>query len=203
MKVRFALLAGAAAALAVAGGSASAKTPVRAGAAANACTASLAIEGPFTGPVAQLGLEQLHFAQLAVANENKALKMHVSLAQDDTQLDTVACDDQDAVDHRFECGRGRSARRAVKRWRRSDRCSGAPGWRSSRARRRCRRWLPVPTRRSSAPCRMTTSRAHRTRITSSNTCTLLLRAARRRRRGLLAGSRQSDDADPAEGGHQG
>ena len=86
MKVRFALLAGAAAALAVAGGSASAKTPVRAGAAADACTASIAIEGPFTGPVAQLGLEQLHFAKLAVANENKALKMHVSLAQDDTQL---------------------------------------------------------------------------------------------------------------------
>jgi ABC-type branched-subunit amino acid transport system substrate-binding protein len=50
------------------------------------CTASIAIEGPFTGPVAQVGLEQLHFAQLAVANENAANATDVSLAQDDTQL---------------------------------------------------------------------------------------------------------------------
>jgi branched-chain amino acid transport system substrate-binding protein len=53
---------------------------------AKSCSASIAIEGPFTGPVAQLGLEQLHFAQLAVADENKSLGMHVTLAQDDTQL---------------------------------------------------------------------------------------------------------------------
>jgi branched-chain amino acid transport system substrate-binding protein len=52
----------------------------------SSCKASIAIEGPFTGPVAQVGLEQLHFAQLAVANENKALGMNVTLAQDDTQL---------------------------------------------------------------------------------------------------------------------
>ncbi len=50
------------------------------------CTASIAIEGPFTGPVAQVGLEQLHFAQLAVANDNKANGTSVTLAQDDTQL---------------------------------------------------------------------------------------------------------------------
>ena len=50
------------------------------------CKASIAIEGPFTGPVAQVGLEQLHFAQLAVANDNKALGTDVTLAQDDTQL---------------------------------------------------------------------------------------------------------------------
>jgi branched-chain amino acid transport system substrate-binding protein len=50
------------------------------------CTASIAIEGPFTGPVAQVGLEQLHFAQLAVANDNKANGTDVTLAQDDTQL---------------------------------------------------------------------------------------------------------------------
>ncbi len=50
------------------------------------CTASIAIEGPFTGPVAQLGLEQLHFAQLAVATDNKANGTNVTLAQDDTQL---------------------------------------------------------------------------------------------------------------------
>jgi branched-chain amino acid transport system substrate-binding protein len=50
------------------------------------CTASIAIEGPFTGPVAQVGLEQLHFAQLAVANDNTANHTNVTLAQDDTQL---------------------------------------------------------------------------------------------------------------------
>jgi branched-chain amino acid transport system substrate-binding protein len=50
------------------------------------CTATIAIEGPFTGPVAQVGLEQLHFAQLAVADDNKANGTNVTLAQDDTQL---------------------------------------------------------------------------------------------------------------------
>ncbi len=50
------------------------------------CKASIAIEGPFTGPVAQVGLEQLHFAQLAVANDNKANGTNVTLGQDDTQL---------------------------------------------------------------------------------------------------------------------
>ncbi len=55
-------------------------------AAGSKCTASIAIMGPFTGPVAQLGLEQLHFAQLAVAMDNKANGTNVTLAQDDTQL---------------------------------------------------------------------------------------------------------------------
>jgi branched-chain amino acid transport system substrate-binding protein len=50
------------------------------------CNATIAIEGPFTGPVAQVGLEQLHFAQLAVANDNKANGTNVTLVQDDTQL---------------------------------------------------------------------------------------------------------------------
>ena len=50
------------------------------------CTATIAIEGPFTGPVAQVGLEQLHFAQLALANDNQANGTNVTLAQDDTQL---------------------------------------------------------------------------------------------------------------------
>jgi len=50
------------------------------------CKATIAIEGPFTGPVAQVGLEQLHFAQLAVANDNAANHTDVTLAQDDTQL---------------------------------------------------------------------------------------------------------------------
>jgi branched-chain amino acid transport system substrate-binding protein len=50
------------------------------------CKAAIAIEGPFTGPVAPVGLEQLHFAQLAVANDNKLYHTNVTLAQDDTQL---------------------------------------------------------------------------------------------------------------------
>jgi branched-chain amino acid transport system substrate-binding protein len=50
------------------------------------CTASIAIEGPFTGPVAPVGLEQLHFAQLAVANDNAANHTNVTMAQDDTVL---------------------------------------------------------------------------------------------------------------------
>ncbi len=66
------------------GGSSSASAS--SGASTKPCNASIAIEGPFTGPVAQVGLEQLHFAQLAVANDNKSLGIHVTLAQDDTQL---------------------------------------------------------------------------------------------------------------------
>jgi branched-chain amino acid transport system substrate-binding protein len=56
------------------------------GSASGKCTTSIAIEGPFTGPVAQVGLEQLHFAQLAVADFNKANGTNVTLNQDDTQL---------------------------------------------------------------------------------------------------------------------
>jgi branched-chain amino acid transport system substrate-binding protein len=55
-------------------------------AASTSCTASIAIEGPFTGPNAPIGLEQLHFAELAVANDNAANKTNVALGQDDTQL---------------------------------------------------------------------------------------------------------------------
>jgi branched-chain amino acid transport system substrate-binding protein len=54
--------------------------------ASTSCSTSIAIEGPFTGPVAQLGLEQLHFAELAVAQYNAADKTNVTLNQDDTQL---------------------------------------------------------------------------------------------------------------------
>ena len=52
----------------------------------SACKASLAIEAPLTGPVAQLGLEQLAGAKAAVAADNKTYGTHVTLAQDDTQL---------------------------------------------------------------------------------------------------------------------
>ncbi|MGH2871340.1 MAG: branched-chain amino acid ABC transporter substrate-binding protein [Solirubrobacteraceae bacterium] len=101
MKVRLTLAAAALTALVAAGcgssgSSSSAPSASSSGAAvassssgsgaAKSCTATIAIEAPLTGPVAQLGLEQLHFAELAVANDNKSLGIHVTLAQDDTQL---------------------------------------------------------------------------------------------------------------------
>ncbi len=57
-----------------------------ASAAAAACKASIAIEAPLTGPVAQLGLEQLAGAKAAIAVDDKALGTKITLAQDDTQL---------------------------------------------------------------------------------------------------------------------
>jgi branched-chain amino acid transport system substrate-binding protein len=57
-----------------------------AGTGSNKCVTSIAIEAPLTGPVSQLGLEQLHFAQLAVADDNKLYHTSVTLNQDDTQL---------------------------------------------------------------------------------------------------------------------
>src|SRR5579864_221374 len=50
------------------------------------CTASVGFEGPITGPVAVLGQEQLAFAKLAVADDNKANGTNISLVQGDTQL---------------------------------------------------------------------------------------------------------------------
>jgi branched-chain amino acid transport system substrate-binding protein len=68
------------------GASSSSSSSSASAASTKPCNASIAIEGPFTGPVAEVGLEQLHFAQLAVANDNKSLGIHVTMAQDDTQL---------------------------------------------------------------------------------------------------------------------
>ena len=51
-----------------------------------ACVATIGMEGPLTGPVAVLGQEQLHFAQLALASDNKANKTQITLVQGDTQL---------------------------------------------------------------------------------------------------------------------
>ncbi|HEX6932345.1 MAG TPA: branched-chain amino acid ABC transporter substrate-binding protein, partial [Streptosporangiaceae bacterium] len=51
------------------------------------CTASIGLEAPLTGPVAVLGQEQLHFAQLALSLDNKANKTKITLVQGDTQLD--------------------------------------------------------------------------------------------------------------------
>jgi branched-chain amino acid transport system substrate-binding protein len=50
------------------------------------CVATIGMEGPLTGPVAFLGQEQLHFAQLALAKDNLANKTKISLVQGDTQL---------------------------------------------------------------------------------------------------------------------
>jgi branched-chain amino acid transport system substrate-binding protein len=50
------------------------------------CVASIGLEGPLTGPVAVLGQEQLHFAELAISMDNEANKTHISLVQGDTQL---------------------------------------------------------------------------------------------------------------------
>jgi branched-chain amino acid transport system substrate-binding protein len=92
MQARLFIVAAALTALIAAGcgsSSSSSSTATKAaakGSSTSKCATSIAIEGPFTGPVAQLGLEQLHFAQLAVANYNKANGTNVTLAQDDTQL---------------------------------------------------------------------------------------------------------------------
>src|SRR3984957_12386031 len=50
------------------------------------CTASIGFEGPITGPVAPLGTEQLHFAELAVSMDNAANNTKITLVQGDTQL---------------------------------------------------------------------------------------------------------------------
>ena len=71
---------------AAAAASSSASTGTSSGSSGKSCKASIAMEGPFTGPVAQVGLEQLHFAQLAVKLDNEANGTDVTLAQDDTQL---------------------------------------------------------------------------------------------------------------------
>jgi branched-chain amino acid transport system substrate-binding protein len=103
MKVRMTLVAAALTALVAAGCGSSNSSSSSSGATSSAaaaatsssssggssgksCKATIAIEGPFTGPVAQVGLEQLHFAQLAVKLDNQANGTDVTLAQDDTQL---------------------------------------------------------------------------------------------------------------------
>ena len=51
-----------------------------------ACVASIGMEGPLTGPVASLGQEQLHSAELANSMDNAANKTKISIVQGDTQL---------------------------------------------------------------------------------------------------------------------
>jgi branched-chain amino acid transport system substrate-binding protein len=93
MKVRISLAALALTALVAAGcGSSKSSTSntstskAVAGAATNKCSASIGIEAPLTGDVAVLGQEQLAFAQLAIAADNKANGTSINLVQGDTQL---------------------------------------------------------------------------------------------------------------------
>jgi len=97
MKVRTSLAALALAALVAAGcGSSSNNTTTSAASATSttqaassgskSCTASIGIEAPLTGQVAVLGQEQLAFAKLALADDNKANGTNITLVQGDTQL---------------------------------------------------------------------------------------------------------------------
>jgi branched-chain amino acid transport system substrate-binding protein len=94
MKGRLVLAMAAVGSLAVAGCSSSSSSSSSAAgggstggaASTKSCVASIGFEGPITGPVAPLGTEQLHFAQLAVATDNLANKTKIKLVQGDTQL---------------------------------------------------------------------------------------------------------------------
>jgi branched-chain amino acid transport system substrate-binding protein len=50
------------------------------------CATSVGFEGPITGPVAMLGSEQQHFAQLAVSMDNAANGTNITIVPLDTQL---------------------------------------------------------------------------------------------------------------------
>jgi branched-chain amino acid transport system substrate-binding protein len=89
MKSSVIVAAAAAGALAVAGCASSSSSSGGGSSASGAtkpCVASVGMEGPLTGPVAVLGQEQLHFAQLAVLRDDLANKTRISIVQGDTQL---------------------------------------------------------------------------------------------------------------------
>jgi branched-chain amino acid transport system substrate-binding protein len=94
MKGRLVLVAAAVGSLVVAGcgsSSSSSSSSAAAGgggssASTKSCTTSIGFEGPITGPVAPLGTEQLHFAELAVSMDNAANNTKITLVQGDTQL---------------------------------------------------------------------------------------------------------------------
>jgi branched-chain amino acid transport system substrate-binding protein len=86
------VIAAAVGAIAVAGCSSSSSSGASASGASGSssgtrtCAASIGFEGPITGPVASLGDEQLHFAELAVSMDNAANHTKIALVQGDTQL---------------------------------------------------------------------------------------------------------------------
>jgi branched-chain amino acid transport system substrate-binding protein len=95
MKGRLVLVAAAVGSLVVAGCSSSTSSSSSSAAggggsssssSSTTCAASIGFEGPITGPVAFLGTEQLHFAELAVSMDNAANKTNITLVQGDTQL---------------------------------------------------------------------------------------------------------------------
>jgi len=87
MKGRSAIIAATAlGALVAAGCGSSGSSSNAGGTATKSCVATIGMEGPLTGPVAVLGQEQLHFAQLAVSEDNAANKTKISIVQGDTQL---------------------------------------------------------------------------------------------------------------------
>ncbi len=92
MRGRLIIATAALGALAVAGCGSSASSSSSSGgtgggaASTKSCVASIGMEGPLTGPVATLGQEQLHFAELALAMDNTANKTKISIVQGDTQL---------------------------------------------------------------------------------------------------------------------
>jgi branched-chain amino acid transport system substrate-binding protein len=68
------------------GSSSSSSGSSASGATTKSCVASVGMEGPLTGPVAVLGQEQLHFAELALLSDNLRNKTKITLVQGDTQL---------------------------------------------------------------------------------------------------------------------
>jgi branched-chain amino acid transport system substrate-binding protein len=86
MKGRTLVAAAALGALAIAGCSSSSSGTSASGSSKKSCTASIGFEAPLTGPVATLGQEQLHFAELALSMDNAANKTKITLDQGDTQL---------------------------------------------------------------------------------------------------------------------
>jgi branched-chain amino acid transport system substrate-binding protein len=93
MKGRLVIVAAAVGSLAVAACSSSTSSTTSSASGAGSttastksCVASIGFEGPITGPVASLGTEQLHFAELAVSMDNAANNTKITLVQGDTQL---------------------------------------------------------------------------------------------------------------------
>jgi branched-chain amino acid transport system substrate-binding protein len=83
---RTAIIAATALGALVVAGCGSSSSSTSASGAKKTCVATIGMEGPLTGPVAVLGQEQLHFADLALAMDNAANKTKITLTQGDTQL---------------------------------------------------------------------------------------------------------------------
>jgi branched-chain amino acid transport system substrate-binding protein len=86
MRRNFIIATAALGALVVAGCSSGGSSSSASGTSTKSCVATIGMEGPLTGPVAVLGQEQLHFAQLALLRDNLANHTKITLVQGDTQL---------------------------------------------------------------------------------------------------------------------